>query len=253
MDCSNDLFDPENIAVHWKAHPGERSVYDDPDAFEIIGPGQSRRQLASQDSESTITESEDSGCSQSSVDSTSDSRVWVDAYGIPVEVHHYRQLGKRDDVWDIAHVLSSPYATRYDDDAGRFTHVCVLCALRLTSHRNASEDAWEGALRKFNHTSNVKDHLVAKHSSHPIGKAEATKRVKRARRQLEDACSQVPGSMTTDTSSVDHSTKGSMKQGVLKKLWGPSNMQLRAYIAKWLINDGKHITVTYCYGYLTTL
>ncbi|ETL24234.1 hypothetical protein L916_21753, partial [Phytophthora nicotianae] len=147
--CSNDLFDPENIACvfSWKAHPGERSVYDDPDAFEIIGPGQSRRQLASQDSESTITESEDSGCSQSSVDSTSDSRVRVDAYAIPVEVHQYRQLGKRDDVWDIAHVLSSPYATRYDDDAGRFTHVCVLCALRLTSHRNASEDAWEGALR----------------------------------------------------------------------------------------------------------
>lgn len=29
-----------------------------------------------------------------------------------------------------------------------------------------------------------------------------------------------------------------MKQGALKKLWGPSNMQLRAYIAKWLINDG---------------
>ncbi|KUF91040.1 Folate-Biopterin Transporter (FBT) family [Phytophthora nicotianae] len=105
-------------------------------------------------------------------------------------------------------------------------------------HRNASEDAWEGALRKFNHTSNVKDHLVAKHSSHPIGKAEATKRVKRVRRQLEDAFSQVPGSMTTDMTSVDHSTKGSMKQGALKKLWGPSNMQLRAYIAKWLINDG---------------
>lgn len=181
--CSNDLFDPENIAVHfcsaqcvssWKAQPGETSVYDDQDAFEIVGPGQSLRQLARQDSESTITESEDSGCSQSSLDSTSDSRVRVDAYGIPVEVHHYRQLGKRDDVWDIAHVLSSPYATGDDDDAERFTHVCVLCTLRLTSHPNASEDAWEGALRKFNHTSNVKDHLVAKHSSHPIGKAEAT-------------------------------------------------------------------------------
>ncbi|ETN13452.1 hypothetical protein PPTG_08279 [Phytophthora nicotianae INRA-310] len=179
---------------------------------------------------------------------TSDSRVRVDTYGIPVKVHHYRQLGKRDDVRDIAHVLSSPYATGDDDDAECFTHMRVLCALRLTSHRNASEDAWEGALRKFNHTSNVKDHLVAKHSSHPIGKAEATKRVKRVRRQLEDAFSQVPGSMTTDMTSVDHSTKGSMKQGALKKLWGPSNMQLRAYIAKWLINDapigdGVHIRV----------
>ncbi|ETL99118.1 hypothetical protein L917_03989 [Phytophthora nicotianae] len=258
--CSNDLFDPENIAVYfcsvqcvssWKAHPGEKSVYDDPDAFEIVGPGQSRRRLASQDSESTIAESEDSGCSQSSVDLTSDSRVQVDAYGIPVKFHHYRQLRKRDDVWDIAHVLSSPYATGDDDDAECFTHVRVLCALRLTSRRNASEDAWEGALRKFNHTSNVKDHLVAKHSSHPIGKAEATKRVKRVRRQLEDAFSQVPGSMTTDMTSVDHSTKGSMKQGALKKLWGPSNMQLRAYIAKWLINDGKHITVTHWLPYNT--
>ncbi|ETN17416.1 hypothetical protein PPTG_05225 [Phytophthora nicotianae INRA-310] len=138
----------------WKARPGEKSVYDDPDEFEIVGPGQSLRQLASQDSESTITD-----------------RVRVDAYAIPVEVHQYRQLGKRDDVWEIAHALSVQYAAGDDDDAERFTYVCVLWALRLTSHRNASEDAWEGALRKFNHASNGKDHLVAKHSSHPIGKA----------------------------------------------------------------------------------
>ncbi|ETP04263.1 hypothetical protein F441_18919 [Phytophthora nicotianae CJ01A1] len=155
----------------WKARPGEKSVYDDPDEFEIVGPGQSRRQLASQDSESTITELEDSGFSQSSVDSTSDSRVRVDAYAIPVEVHQYRQLGKRDDVWEIAHALSVQYGAGDDDDAERFTYVCVIWALRLTSHRNASEDAWEGALRKFNHASNGKDHLAAKHSSHPIGKA----------------------------------------------------------------------------------
>eukprot|EP00644_Phytophthora_capsici_P007239 jgi/Phyca11/112753/e_gw1.22.145.1 len=203
-----------------------------------LASGESCRQIASQDSECTVTESEEGDCSQSSVGSSGENRARVDAYGIPLEIHHYRQLGKRDDVWDIAHVLSSPYASGDDDDAERFTHVCVLCALRLTSHPNASQDAWEGALRKFNHTSNVKDHLVAKHSTHPIGKAEATKRVKRARRQLEEAFSQVPASVTTDTTTVGHFAKGATKPGALQKLWGPSNMQLRAYIANWLINDG---------------
>eukprot|EP00644_Phytophthora_capsici_P003023 jgi/Phyca11/103287/e_gw1.7.720.1 len=241
--CLNDLYDPGNIAVHfcstqcvssWKAHTGVEPIN------ETVGlaSGESRRQIASQDSECTVTESEEGDCSQSSVGSSGETRARVDAYGIPVEIHHYRQLGKRDDVWDIAHVLSSPYASGDDDDAERFTHVCVLCALRLTSHPNASQDAWEGALRKFNLTSNVKDHLVVKHSTHPIGKAEATKRVKRARRQLEEAFSQVPASVTTDTTTVGHFAKGATKQGALQKLRGPSNMQLRAYIANWLINDG---------------
>ncbi|KAL3659264.1 hypothetical protein V7S43_015842 [Phytophthora oleae] len=214
--CSNDL---DNIAVHfcsasceftWKSKTGATSSNTEPAVFEIVGwaSGSSRRQQASQSSDSTVTEPEEISSSQSSLESFSDHTSQVDAYGIPAEIHHYRQLGKWDQVWNIAHVLSTPYATGTDDDAERFTHVCVLCALRLTSHPNASEDAWEGALRKFNHTSNVKDHLVAKHGSHPIGKAEASKRVKRARRQLEDAFDQGSESLTDDTSVMTHSAKG---------------------------------------------
>ncbi|KAE8897448.1 hypothetical protein PF003_g18560 [Phytophthora fragariae] len=65
----------------------------------------------------------------------------VDSFGIPLDVHHYRLLGKRDDVWDVAHVLAVPPPTGNDDGAGIYTHVSVLCALQLTSHANASNDA----------------------------------------------------------------------------------------------------------------
>ncbi|OWZ01796.1 hypothetical protein PHMEG_00026754 [Phytophthora megakarya] len=178
---SNELFDPDNTSIHAscvsnrKANEGAASRNPGPAVFEIVGwaPSRSRHQQASQDSESTMTEPEEVGSSQSSVESTSDDRSRVVPYGIPLEIHHYRQLGKRGSVWDVAHVLSTPYDTGTDDDAERFTHM------------------------KFNHTSNVKDHIVSKHCSHPMGKAEASRRVKQARRQLEGAFELMQQSMAS--------------------------------------------------------
>ncbi|KAF1790740.1 hypothetical protein GQ600_22552 [Phytophthora cactorum] len=115
---------------------------------------------------------------------------------ITVDVHHYQPIGKRDNVWDVAHVLATPYATGNDNDAEGFTHVCVLCALRLTNPEH--------------------DHLVAKHESHPMRKAEAAKRVKRAPRSSE---------MMT-------------KKRAQQRLWGPTTSELSAHIARWLIHDG---------------
>ncbi|ETN13244.1 hypothetical protein PPTG_22321 [Phytophthora nicotianae INRA-310] len=55
--CSNDLFDPENLAVHpqcvfsWKAQTEAKSKNDGPEAFEIVGSvsDESRRQLTFED------------------------------------------------------------------------------------------------------------------------------------------------------------------------------------------------------------
>ncbi|KAL3668461.1 hypothetical protein V7S43_006544 [Phytophthora oleae] len=71
-----------------------------------------------------------------------------------------------------------------------------------------------------------------------MGKEEASKRAKRARRQLEEAFEQVLGSTASDTSVMTRSAKGSLKQVSLNRMWGPSHTQLRAYIARRLINDG---------------
>ncbi|KAL3665026.1 hypothetical protein V7S43_010201 [Phytophthora oleae] len=124
--CSNDLFDQDNIACP-VFPPGRRrlditSTNAEPTVFEVVGwaPGSSRRQRASQDSASTVTEPEEVSSSQSSVESSSELRPRVDAYGIPVEIHHYRQLGKRNSVWDVAHVLSTPYAIGSNDDVLTF-------------------------------------------------------------------------------------------------------------------------------------
>ncbi|KAL3673450.1 hypothetical protein V7S43_001161 [Phytophthora oleae] len=59
-------------------------------------PRSSLRQLASQDSTSNQL---------SAADSEPLVRVKLDS--ILLEVHHYRPLGKCDDVWNVAHVLST--------------------------------------------------------------------------------------------------------------------------------------------------
>ncbi|KAL3664168.1 hypothetical protein V7S43_011049 [Phytophthora oleae] len=99
--CSSDLYDPDNIAVHascvstWKSKTGATSSNTEQAVFEIVGwaSGSPRRQQASQSSESTVTELEEISSSQSSLESFSDHPSQVDAYGIPAEIHHYRQLG----------------------------------------------------------------------------------------------------------------------------------------------------------------
>ncbi|KAF4034826.1 hypothetical protein GN244_ATG13188 [Phytophthora infestans] len=45
---------------------------------------------------------------------------------------------------------------------------------------------WESALHRFRHTTNAKDHLYALQRSHPIGQAEASKRLKNATTRLDD-------------------------------------------------------------------
>ncbi|ETL36269.1 hypothetical protein L916_11728 [Phytophthora nicotianae] len=115
--CSNDLFDPNNIAVRfcntpcvveWKAkNLPEATVAEDTQrvAFDISGWSQdSSAQQASQ-------EAAEPPSSQSSEETLPpESLVAVDSYGIPRDVHHYRQPGKRDNVWDVAHILATPYA-----------------------------------------------------------------------------------------------------------------------------------------------
>ncbi|KAI9991368.1 hypothetical protein PInf_019049 [Phytophthora infestans] len=122
-----------------------------------------------------------------------DTPACVDSYGIPLDIHHSRQLGKRDNVWDVAHVLAAPYSIGNDDDAERFTHICLICAANAASQPNAAGNARETVLRRWSHTSNVKDHMVAMHESHPVGMAEVKKRTKRARRQIASVMNDVSG------------------------------------------------------------
>ncbi|OWZ11611.1 hypothetical protein PHMEG_00015340 [Phytophthora megakarya] len=144
--CSNDLYDAGNIAVRlcstmcvdkWKAK--YKPALTDGTAkttCEIVGWSQN---LCFNIKPAKTPPSEEVSNSQSSADDTMDSNVRVDAFGIPLEVHHYRPLGKRDSVWDVVHVLSAPRAIGMDDDAEMYSHVCVLCALRLTSQPNAHD------------------------------------------------------------------------------------------------------------------
>ncbi|ETK82889.1 hypothetical protein L915_11803, partial [Phytophthora nicotianae] len=132
--CSNDLFDPNNIAVRfcntpcvveWKAkNLPEATVAEDTQrvAFDISGWSQdSSAQQASQ-------EAAEPPSSQSSEETLPpESLVAVDSYGIPRDVHHYRQPGKRDNVWDVAHILATPYAVGDDNDAERNTHLHFVC------------------------------------------------------------------------------------------------------------------------------
>ncbi|KAE9193721.1 hypothetical protein PF004_g20930 [Phytophthora fragariae] len=157
--CSNDLFDPGNLAVRtscvdkWKAGilpPATSAVDDQPVTFEIVGwsPG-SPAQLSSASVGLSFSQSSEETLPP-------DDRPCVDSYGIPLDVHHYRQLGKRDNVWDVAHVLATPYALREAADAETFTHICILCAANATNLPNAAPDAWENGLHRWGHTSNAK-------------------------------------------------------------------------------------------------
>ncbi|KAG3115438.1 hypothetical protein PI125_g5527 [Phytophthora idaei] len=67
-------------------------------------------------------------------------------------------------------------------------HICVLCAANATSQPNAGADSWQRGLRRWSHTANAKDHIVAIHSTHPVGKEEMAKR---ARRQIDSALNNV--------------------------------------------------------------
>ncbi|KAI9995973.1 hypothetical protein PInf_013151 [Phytophthora infestans] len=170
--CSNDLHDPGNISV------GDAFHEDLLDAFDAAGwsPGTPHQQ----DSQPSITESETLDLDHFT--------VCVDSYGIPLDVHHYRQVDKRDNVWDVAHIFATPFAVGDDDDAERFTHICALRTTNATRQPNAAADSWQCGLRRWSHTSNTKDHMAAIHSTHRVGKAEMAKRTMRDRRQIDSSC-----------------------------------------------------------------
>ncbi|KAG3035188.1 hypothetical protein PC120_g931 [Phytophthora cactorum] len=134
--CKHGVHHLSSCVEQWK----KRNTSGSPNAvssekvtYEIVGwsKGTSLRQQASQDSSSTVTEPEEPLSSQSTVDDSAEPRVRVDAYGIPMKVHFYRQIGKRDKVLDVAHVLATPYSIGNNDNVEVFTHICVLCALCL--------------------------------------------------------------------------------------------------------------------------
>ncbi|KAG2934439.1 hypothetical protein PC129_g185 [Phytophthora cactorum] len=102
--CSNDLYDPGNISVRdacvaaWKAKNPPLGV--NPSAnnqlntFDVVGwSPDTPHQLASQ---ASSTESE-----SAEVILPPGSQVCGDSYGIPLDIHHYRQISKRDNVWDV--------------------------------------------------------------------------------------------------------------------------------------------------------
>ncbi|KAL3672798.1 hypothetical protein V7S43_002088 [Phytophthora oleae] len=178
--CSNELcryhgFDLETIAVrascitiHTKmVSPTVEAPSGAVDAAETMLDLQMD---VGQETETDCSREMGGDASQSSSQPESSDGRKVDVYGIPVEIAHYRQ----------ARACDEPYAITDDDDADVFTHVCLLSAEGPTAASNAPVDAWEGALKKYSTTSNVKDHLANRHEKHPLGKAEAAKKAQRA-------------------------------------------------------------------------
>ncbi|KAG3237495.1 hypothetical protein PI124_g17523 [Phytophthora idaei] len=110
--CSNDLHDSGNISVGdacvaaWKAKNPPLGVNTSANyqinTFDVVGwSPDTPHQLASQAS-STESESAELSCCQSSeVTLPPGSQVCVDSYGKPLDVHHYRQIGKQDNVYDV--------------------------------------------------------------------------------------------------------------------------------------------------------
>ncbi|EEY61380.1 uncharacterized protein PITG_01676 [Phytophthora infestans T30-4] len=155
--CSTDLHDSGHRSVRfcsdacvaaWKTKnpPPEvmPSTKDQLDAFDAAGwsPGAPHQQ----NSQSSITESGtlELSCSQSSEETTPPgSQVWTHSYGIPLDVHHYRHVGKRDSVWDVAHILATPIGSRTSVSCARRMQPVSL-TLQLT-HGSEGTDA--GAIR----------------------------------------------------------------------------------------------------------
>ncbi|KAL3662536.1 hypothetical protein V7S43_012391 [Phytophthora oleae] len=122
--------------------------------------------------------------SSASLSSTSSE---VDAFGIPLEVYHYRQQKSRHDVWEVAHRLTTLYTKATGLDAELYTHVCLLCAQQLTCSPFAASDAWEGALHRWCNPSNARAHMIALHEDLQAGKADKNMKLKAAAQHVGDA------------------------------------------------------------------
>ncbi|KAG6970842.1 hypothetical protein JG687_00002397 [Phytophthora cactorum] len=159
-----------------------------------------------------------SGLSTSSLSSSVS--LGVAAFGVPLEVCHFRQQNSRHDVWDIAHRLAIPSTKTTDQDAKPFTHVCLLCAQQLTCNPYAEPDAWEGALHRWGNTPNARSHMMALPEDHLLEKAEASMKSKAAARHVGEVMERANSREQKRTIPVTTSD------------------QIGIYIAHWLISAG---------------
>ncbi|KAI9979749.1 hypothetical protein PInf_027989 [Phytophthora infestans] len=95
------------------------------------------------------------------------------------------------------------------------------------------------------HTSNAKDHMVAMHSTHRVGKEEMAKRTKRARRQIDSALSNVSRCLSQRIADMPPPEAKMTKRGAPQKLWSPTQKELNVHIARWLIKDIKLLCLPY--------
>ncbi|KAG2825773.1 hypothetical protein PC111_g9251 [Phytophthora cactorum] len=75
-------------------------------------------------------------------------------------------------------------------------------------------------------------------STHPVGKGEEARRVKRARRQIDSALRNVPEYFSQRITLSPPYKPALTKRGALQKLWYATQNELNVHIARWLINDG---------------
>ncbi|KAG4053424.1 hypothetical protein PC123_g11433 [Phytophthora cactorum] len=75
-------------------------------------------------------------------------------------------------------------------------------------------------------------------STHPVGKGEEARRVKRARRQIDSALRNVPEHFSQRITLSPPYKPSLTKRGALQKLWYATQNELNVHIARWLINDG---------------
>ncbi|KAL3666296.1 hypothetical protein V7S43_008547 [Phytophthora oleae] len=50
----------------------------------------------------------------------------VDAFGIPLEISHFRSQNCGHERWGVGHVLEMQYTKRNGNDIEFFTHICVF-------------------------------------------------------------------------------------------------------------------------------
>ncbi|KAG3067923.1 hypothetical protein PI125_g23537 [Phytophthora idaei] len=216
--CSNELYDAGRLSerfciasclYQWKtvASPPSASAGSVPEAHEVVPTlsqasqlsdsdvclfplGQSTQPMSPSLSAASVVDltaastasGDSSGLSTSSLSSSAS--LGVAAFGVPLEVCHFRQQNLRHDVWDVARRLAIPSTKTTGQDAKPFTHVYLLCAQQLTCNPFAEPDAWEGGLHRWGNTPNARSLMMALHEDHPLEKAEASLKSKAAARHV---------------------------------------------------------------------
>lgn len=169
-------------------------------------------------------------------------------YGIPLDVRHFKEPRRRDNVWNFAHILAVPHTRSDNPSAGPCTHVCILCAEYLSRQPNAKANAWEGALRKWGHATNAKDHMAFHHPEHEIGKAAIAQVGVRARSQIEQAHRAV---QEAEQRATDTSLQPRKHQKTISACWTPSNKTVNVFLAEWFISDGTSSYIYYPGSHVT--